>query len=247
LTAAGAIDRPQPGTTVYQHSFDVVGWAAGRDGKPWRRVRVRANNEIIGSTSISFRRPDVAEAFGVGFVDVGFSVRCRLPEKLRTGGNIDLICEVEYEDDSRAMMTACRVHVSGIDYRARDFGGILVDEFDAVLPRSEVYTSGSPATKADEYCAQLVRRYIAPGESVLDVGCGVGAWSAALTPFGLSWSGCEARADFVDQMQSRGLPATLVTDRLPFADASFDVTICIEVLEHVVDPAPFLTEVSRVS
>lgn len=34
--------------------------------------------------------------------------------------------------------------------------------------------------------------------------------------------------------------------RLPFRDSSFDGVVCLEVLEHVMDPAKVLTEISRV-
>jgi ubiquinone/menaquinone biosynthesis C-methylase UbiE len=242
LIAEGAIDSPKPGATVYQHNFDVVGWAAGRNGKPWRCVTVWVGDDVIGATGIAFQRPDVAAKRGPKYLEVGFSVRCTLPEERRAASVIRLDCDVQYADGSHDRIAGCQVSVSGIDY-----GGVLVDQFDAVLARNQIYTTGDPAERADEFCAQLVRRYLAPGERVLDIGCGIGAWAEALVPHGIVWSGCETRADFVEQMQSAGLPATLVTDKLPFDDASFDATICIEVLEHVVDPAPFLAEVSRVS
>jgi ubiquinone/menaquinone biosynthesis C-methylase UbiE len=247
VIAEGSVDSPRVGATVFQHNFDVVGWAASRDGRPWKRVTVLAGDTVLGETLICFHRPDVATALGTKFLNVGFSVRCRLPGPLRRAGPVELECRVEYHNGERGSLPRQAVVVSAIDYQARDYGGVLHEAFDAVLPRAAVYTTGDPAQRADDFCAQLVRRYLHPGEHVLDIGCGIGAWAGALAPFDIDWTGCEMRVDFVKRMVASGLPAVHVTDTLPFADRSFDATICIEVLEHVVDPAPFLAEVARVS
>ena len=34
---------------------------------------------------------------------------------------------------------------------------------------------------------------------------------------------------------------------LPFSDASFDAALCLEVLEHIEEPRPFLAEIRRVA
>jgi SAM-dependent methyltransferase len=48
--------------------------------------------------------------------------------------------------------------------------------------------------------------------------------------------------------RARGLPGVFASaDRLPFPDASVDLVLAIEVLEHVDDPTAALTEIARVA
>ena len=94
----------------------------------------------------------------------------------------------------------------------------------------------------------LLKRYIAPGETVLDVGCGVGAYADGLIAHGVDWTGCEAAAPLCATVIARGLPCVQVIDNhLPFEDAAFDRSICIEVLEHIPQPAHFVAEIARVT
>jgi SAM-dependent methyltransferase len=95
----------------------------------------------------------------------------------------------------------------------------------------------------------MVRRW-APlaGQHVLDVGCGVGMYTAAFlreTPhvFGIEIEyrrALEARERAAGVVQSPG-------ERLPFADATFDVVFSHEVLEHVADDRACAAEVVRVA
>jgi SAM-dependent methyltransferase len=81
--------------------------------------------------------------------------------------------------------------------------------------------------------------WIDPGaESILDVGCNVGAW---LSDLRLRWptarlAGVEPSPDML-AIAKRRLPGLELhvagAESLPFADRSFSVVTCIEVLEHV--------------
>jgi 2-polyprenyl-3-methyl-5-hydroxy-6-metoxy-1,4-benzoquinol methylase len=93
----------------------------------------------------------------------------------------------------------------------------------------------------------LLLSYLERGENILDVGCGIGAYAEPLIAAGMKWEGCEKRSDYCEQLEARGLPCRVVVDELPFESGSFDAAIAIEVVEHVVDAAAFVSEVARVA
>jgi SAM-dependent methyltransferase len=60
--------------------------------------------------------------------------------------------------------------------------------------------------------------------------------------------GAEVKPADCAELTRLALPHRQVDGKtLPFADASFDTALCIEVLEHIEDPLAFLAEVRRVA
>jgi len=91
---------------------------------------------------------------------------------------------------------------------------------------------------------------VAVGERVLDLGCGDGAFAAALLD-----AGCEVTmADVAEEALRRarvrapGAEAVKLAEGrpLPFADDAFDAVWAGEVVEHVADVVGLLAEVHRV-
>jgi SAM-dependent methyltransferase len=96
---------------------------------------------------------------------------------------------------------------------------------------------------------------VAPGERILDAGCGVGGsaiWLAeeyAAEVVGITLSPSQARMA-VRQCRRRGVAervSVTLADfhRTPFADASFDVVWCQESVCHAQDKAAFVREAAR--
>ena len=88
----------------------------------------------------------------------------------------------------------------------------------------------------------------APGERVLDVGCGVGQVVRRLKAAGADAHGVEVSEPNVIRARQAGLNCSLYDGRrLPFPDAYFGAVGALNVLEHVEDPEGFLVELVRVS
>jgi ubiquinone/menaquinone biosynthesis C-methylase UbiE len=95
---------------------------------------------------------------------------------------------------------------------------------------------------------------IAEGSRVLEVGCGTGGFLVAARRAGLEVVGADVATRWLvvarRRLADRGLSAPLVganAERLPWADASFDVVVADSVLEHVADPLAALREWRRVA
>ncbi len=86
------------------------------------------------------------------------------------------------------------------------------------------------------------------GRRVLDVGCGVGMYTSAFRRFTPHVFGIEIELERAREARHRAAGvAQAVGERLPFADASFDVVFSHEVLEHVADDARCAREMVRVT
>ncbi|MCS7007887.1 MAG: class I SAM-dependent methyltransferase [Thermoleophilia bacterium] len=75
---------------------------------------------------------------------------------------------------------------------------------------------------------------------VLDVGCGVKPYAPLFTPYADAYVG-------VDPVESVHAELRGAVEDLPVEDASFDVVLCNQVLEHCEDPARAVAELRRVT
>lgn len=247
MVMRSALDAPVENELVYQHGFQVSGWVDLPDGEPWQGVRLLIGDHIIGASWYRLPRPDVAVELGSDRDDYGFLVRCTVDEGLRSGGFQELRAEVYGAQRVWAEFGRRTVRFSEIDYRIHGHGVMVTDQAPEVFRRDDVFLTGPPSPVADPVTVDLVMRYLRAGQSVLDLGCGWGAYRDPLERRGLRWTGCEASQVLLTSMRERGLPAVPSVMPLPFADSAFDATLCVEVLEHVADYDAFLAEASRVS
>jgi SAM-dependent methyltransferase len=91
---------------------------------------------------------------------------------------------------------------------------------------------------------------VAPGDRVLDLGCGAGDLTADLAGAGALAVGVDVAEAAVRRARSRhpelDFRAAPIDGPLPFPHGSFDVVWSSEVVEHVADTADWLAEVRRV-
>ena len=96
----------------------------------------------------------------------------------------------------------------------------------------------------------LADTYARPAEGVLDLGCGAGDsvdLFRSRNP-GVRWVGADIgeSAEVAERTRSDAEFVTFDGETLPFADASFDLVYCKQVLEHVRRPEPLIREAARV-
>ena len=95
----------------------------------------------------------------------------------------------------------------------------------------------------------MVFRWADPtGRRILDVGCGVGMYTAAFRRVTRHVFGVEVEAERAREAKDRAAGVVqAVGERLPFKDGSFDVVFSHEVLEHVTDDRLSAAEMARVA
>ncbi len=113
--------------------------------------------------------------------------------------------------------------------------------------REDFYQPGMPARHGEHYKALVRFGRKHAGHSILDVGCGFGAYSVALMSEGLSCFGCDISLDYLRSAVTQGLPVTAVDSVLPFRDRSFDTVLLFEVIEHVANIEKLIEEAFRVA
>lgn len=104
-----------------------------------------------------------------------------------------------------------------------------------------------PAPIADHIA--VFRRHIPPSAAVLDVGCGAGiTYAAALRQHVGQYVGVDLSLQALGQAHQQGIQGVQVdlAQPLPFAPAQFDAVVCMEVLEHLFDPAGLLGHIRTV-
>jgi SAM-dependent methyltransferase len=90
------------------------------------------------------------------------------------------------------------------------------------------------------------------GKRVLDFGCGSGYGAAFIAESAAHVTGVDVAEDAVAYARSNFVRANLRFERiapdaaLPVADASYDTVLSFQVLEHIVDPSRYLSEIRRV-
>jgi SAM-dependent methyltransferase len=96
---------------------------------------------------------------------------------------------------------------------------------------------------------QMLDKYVI-GPKLLDAGCGAGGYVDHFARKGLYATGIDKFPMFLNVAKDKGFKGVFVqgslAEKLPFADAAFDTTVCLDVLEHV-DDVFAIGELARVT
>jgi 2-polyprenyl-6-hydroxyphenyl methylase / 3-demethylubiquinone-9 3-methyltransferase len=95
----------------------------------------------------------------------------------------------------------------------------------------------------------LFEAHISPAARCLDLGCGDGGTAGIwLSEHAAGYVGVDISQPAVDDARARGLDARRIDDAsaLPFEHGEFDAVVCIEVLEHLLEPQQAASEALRV-
>jgi SAM-dependent methyltransferase len=92
------------------------------------------------------------------------------------------------------------------------------------------------------------------GKTVLDVGCGVGRWSARLASVAALVVGLDLSREMIlkakKRMDKKGLSADFVvasTHMLPFIPRAFDAIVSVTVLQHIIEESSFKDATSSIA
>jgi len=91
---------------------------------------------------------------------------------------------------------------------------------------------------------------LAPNSKILDVGCGYGALEILLFPKFNNVVGVDVSKEVLKRARANVPKYTYfhvdINKGLPFGDKKFDCVVCIEVLEHIMNPVFAIREMMRV-
>jgi hypothetical protein len=116
------------------------------------------------------------------------------------------------------------------------------------MRRDEIYALGYPADEAYGPCIEFVSEYADPGDEILDLGGGEGAYSYELNRRGFKCINADLNKKYLSKSRARGVESCAMDARfLGFKDKSFDVVLLFEVIEHIPHYDEVLEEAYRVA
>ena len=233
------IESPAPGQNVFDQAIFISGCVDPGDRDPAScLVRAFVDDRAVGETRLRFPRPNHTQ--------FGFRILGRIASGSEPR---DVVLRVVAGIGDPGLSVEQTIRLIPACLRDRPYGDVVSPENETVLHRENIYGSGPPIEEAGVEVSDLLRAYLPERASVVDVGCGAGAYGPPLIAAGHEWLGLEANDYCCEILTRRRLPfrkVDLAAAQLPATDGEFDSAICIEVLEHTKDPETFAGEIARV-
>jgi SAM-dependent methyltransferase len=132
------------------------------------------------------------------------------------------------------------------------------DRVDAALPflNRDLGWDDRAWAATEHGFALLLERYVRRGDRVLEIGAAKSWASQHLLPLGCEYVACDlvvdpliglGRGRFFEERAGPYLRIQADGERLPFADATFDVAFCVATLHHALDLGAMVGELARVT
>jgi 2-polyprenyl-3-methyl-5-hydroxy-6-metoxy-1,4-benzoquinol methylase len=237
-----ALESPQPNERVYDQSISISGTIDAVDNRePGQIIHAWIDNVCIGETRI-FRQIEESR--------LGYKLLAKLPDPIAQRRSAVIVVSLSGEKETETKRIGeVSVELMPAGLRDRPYGEVVPPEQGKVLHRENIYGSGPPTEQPSPEAVRLVLDHLPSQSSIVDVGCGAGAFAPELIKAGHKWLGLEQSDHCITLLERRQLPYRKLQNaypRFPCLDREFDHALCIEVLEHVENPEFFLSEIARV-
>ena len=204
----GTLESPAPGQDIYDETVFLSGWvhAPGRDPASCR-VRAYLGDHCLAATGILSYRPDVCEKLTLSrSVLTGFRMLGKTRPPVTEAHEATLRIVASWDDKDPTVLAEQMVRLHPASLPARPYGEVVFPENETLLHRENIYGSGPPAEEPGIEVSNLLREYLPERSSVVDVGCGAGAYGPGLMAAGHNWLGLESNAHCCDLLERRQLP-----------------------------------------
>ncbi|MEO7724752.1 MAG: methyltransferase domain-containing protein [Chthoniobacterales bacterium] len=214
-------------------------------------MRAYLDDFCVAQTSNLFYRPDIGEKFGLPRgVQTGFRMLGKTRSEATEAREVTMRITASWDGKSSQTLVEQPVQIEPTFLSQRHYGEVVYPENETLLHRENIYGSGPPLRDPGIEASNLILGYLPECSSVVDVGCGAGAYGPALIAAGHDWLGLESDEHCWEILEERQLPyrrVDLASHDLPCSTGERECGICIEVLEHVREPEAFLGEIARIT